>query len=525
MHQIASPRHLRRWLLRSAAGLLLAIMLGLVAALIYARSTRLPPALNMSSAMDSMPMAPGMPMAHMPISSAGATSLTQLVAPPSSAPIKTFTLTAMPARIDPGDGQLIDAMTLNGSVPGPTLRVQQGDQVVVHVINHLSVSTSIHWHGISVPNAEDGVAGVTQDAIQPGQSYTYRFIATDTGTYWYHSHQDTAIQVPRGMYGALVVDPRQASEHDDLDQIVFLHEWGAPDGCRATCPETLSLNDQRDQLRLVARPGSQVRIRLINSGEDGHVVSVIGAPVRVIALDGHDLNRPTPLSGVNLAIGPAQRIDIRMQVPLQQAITLIDSDERATPAGQHPRAIIGDATAPAAAVPADLSSVALFDPTSYGSPASDPISLQSHFDEQYSLNLGSHLGMFNGQFTMLFTINDQAYPAIPAILVRPGDLVKLHFTNTGGMLAIPHPMHLHGHVFTLLAQNGKPLSGSPVHLDTLVVQPDESYDVAFVANNPGLWMLHCHIVDHDGHGMDMMVVYPHIATPYTIGSASGNNPF
>jgi FtsP/CotA-like multicopper oxidase with cupredoxin domain len=86
-------------------------------------------------------------------------------------------------------------------------------------------------------------------------------------------------------------------------------------------------------------------------------------------------------------------------------------------------------------------------------------------------------------------------------------------------------MHLHGHVFTILAHNGKPLSGSPVHLDTVLVLGGESYDIAFRADNPGLWMLHCHILAHDAQGMDMMVEYPNIYTPFTIGKTSGNDPF
>jgi len=85
-------------------------------------------------------------------------------------------------------------------------------------------------------------------------------------------------------------------------------------------------------------------------------------------------------------------------------------------------------------------------------------------------------------------------------------------------------MHLHGHTFTVLTKNGRALTGSPVHLDTIAVRPHETYDVAFYANNPGLWMLHCHNLYHANHGMDMMVVYPNISTPYTIGNASGNFP-
>jgi len=101
----------------------------------------------------------------------------------------------------------VTAWTYNGVVPGPVLRVNQGDRVRVTLRNHLPVATTIHWHGVFVPNADDGVAGVTQNAVPSGQSYVYEFVARDPGTYWYHSHQDTSNQLPRGLYGSLVVLP------------------------------------------------------------------------------------------------------------------------------------------------------------------------------------------------------------------------------------------------------------------------------------------------------------------------------
>ena len=116
----------------------------------------------------------GMQMSAMATGTLGAaaTPMSKLVAPQSAAPVRAFTLTAQTARIDLGNGKTVDAYTFNGTVPGPELRVQQGDMVVVTLINKLPVSTTIHWHGISVPNAEDGVAGLTQDAVKPGASYT-----------------------------------------------------------------------------------------------------------------------------------------------------------------------------------------------------------------------------------------------------------------------------------------------------------------------------------------------------------------
>ena len=131
------------------------------------------------------------------------------------------------------------------------------------------------------------------------------------------------------------------------------------------------------------------------------------------------------------------------------------------------------------------------------------------------------LGFYDKQITMLFTINGQTFPNVPMITVQPGQRVKLHINNPSD---IPHAMHLHGHTFTLLARNGQPLTGSPVALDTVLVNAGESDDIGFVADNPGLWMFHCHMLRHAAAGMDMMIVYPNISTPFTIGAASGNHP-
>src|SRR5262249_42598215 len=148
---------------------------------------------------------------------ASATPITSIVAAPSNAPVKSFTLTAQMARIDLGNGKSFDAYTYNGQVPGPELRVTQADLVEVTLINKLPVSTTIQWHGINVPNAEDGVAGLTQDAVKPGASYKYRFVASEAGTYWYHSHQDTSIQLPGGLFGPIIVEPKIFTVHYDRD--------------------------------------------------------------------------------------------------------------------------------------------------------------------------------------------------------------------------------------------------------------------------------------------------------------------
>lgn len=156
-----------------------------------------------------------------------------------------------------------------------------------------------------------------------------------------------------------------------------------------------------------------------------------------------------------------------------------------------------------------------------GSPTPDPITASGRFDVTYPVILGNHFGFRGGRLELVHTINDQDSPMGPQYVVRQGQLVRLHINNMTDEI---HTMHLHGHHFSVLTRNGQPLRGSPVRLDSLLVEPHESWDVAFVANNPGLWMFHCHVLVHAEFGMSGMVVYQGVVTPYEIGSRSSNKP-
>ncbi len=442
------------------------------------------------------------------------TSLTQLQTPATPTHEDHFTLTAQKAQLALDSGTTVPGWTFNGTAPGPTLHVRQGDEVVVTLVNHLSFGVTIHWHGVRVANAADGVAGVTQDAVKPGQSYVYRFIALDAGTYWYHSHQFSYEETTNGLYGMLIVDPAIPTIHTDIDYSVALHSWNGANN------QTLyTMNASDGTLTQKARPGQWVRLRIVNTAEtpsgNPQLVTLVGAPFQVVSLDGHDLYGPQPLNETPLPIGSAQRYDLYFQMPTHGSVALVTAAD-----SQHyvraPALVIGQGT-----LPARLPTITKwFDLTTYGTPTADPVTNQSHFDATYTITLGNQMGMSLGRSGMTYTMNGKVFPDTGMIMVKEGQLIKLHFDNQTNLY---HPMHLHGHVFTVLAQNGQPLTGSPVHQDTVLIPPHASYDVAFVANNPGIWMLHCHNFLHANWGMDMMVMYD-VSTPYTVGSASGNFP-
>jgi len=143
-------------------------------------------------------------------------------------------LTARKADVRLASGATIDALTFDGRAPGRELRVRQGDLIEVRLENvDVRPGVTIHWHGVDVPNAEDGVAGVTQDAVSPGGSYVYRFRAKQAGTFWYHSHEASASQVRRGLYGALVVEPRGPRPRG-LDLALVAHDFDGVIALNAT---------------------------------------------------------------------------------------------------------------------------------------------------------------------------------------------------------------------------------------------------------------------------------------------------
>lgn len=461
-----------------------------------------------------VPAALNMGMPH------GTTSITSLQAPLLATHVKQFTLVARNAWITPGPGIRIPAWTFNGTAPGPTLRVQQGDLVVVHVVNHLSFGITIHWHGIDVPDSQDGVAGVTQNAIQPGQTFTYRFFTNDPGTYWYHSHQFSETETDGGLFGALIVDPIAPTIRADVDYSVTLHNWAG-----ANNQTIFTMNGSAGTLNEAVRPGQWVRLRLIESSSTAstapHLLTLIGAPFKVVALDGHDLSQPQWLNETPLPLGAAQRYDLLFQVPAHGSVALVAAD--ATDNSHYlrtPALVLGQGS-----VPSTLPAVkAWFDLTTYGEPIKagrGSITLQSHFDVTATLVLNNKIGSSLGRMGMTYSINGKIFPNTAMLMVKEGQLVKIHFDNQSDLY---HPMHLHGHSFLVLARNGTPLAGSPVRLDTILLPPHTTYDIAFVANNPGLWMLHCHNLFHANWGMDMMIEYDGYTTPYTVGTVSGNFP-
>ncbi|MFI8965396.1 multicopper oxidase family protein [Streptomyces sp. NPDC053493] len=437
---------------------------------------------------------------------ANAVSVDTLKGPKTGTPDRRFTLTAQEAKIKLASGRTVDAWTFNGQIPGPELRMKQGELVEVTLVNKLKdVPVSTHWHGLDVPNGEDGVAGVTQDAVQPGGTYTYRFRVKERGTFWYHSHQASSEEVQRGLFGPMVIDPAQPLRPVDQDVTVQAHTWETAQG-----PVT-ALGTSDVLQRRTARPGEKVRLRLINSDVETRIFTLTGVPYKVTSIDGMDINEPGEVSGRRLVTAGAGRFDVEFTMP---ATPVRLASEDAPDAG-----IAFSADGKGTLAPKFDGEE--FDKTSYGRPGSQPFGPGSTYDRSFDLVLDEWLGFYNGGFALRQTINGRVFPDAPMLMVKEGELIKVRFLNRGQE---DHPMHLHGHHVLVLSHNGKALTGSPIWQDTVLVRPGEEWEVAFKADNPGIWMDHCHNFNHAQLGMVMHVAYENVTTPYQVGGKAGNRP-
>jgi len=428
----------------------------------------------------------------------GGRSVAELTGPATAKPDVELTLTARKQKFTLASGQAMDGFTLNGSSPGPEIRARQGDLVQVTLVNEsVPDGATLHWHGIDVPNAEDGVAGVTQDAVQPGASHVYRFRAEQAGTFWYHSHQVSSEQVRDGLFGTIVVEPQRSVR----DLVAAVH----------TYDERRSINGRTGQQRVDLPAGTPLRVRVINTDNAILRTGIVGTPYRVVAVDGQDLRGPTPVEGAGYLLPAGGRVDLEVTVPADGSALRLDAGGAAT------SLVIGPAGTTAPVVALSDQNVDLL---SYGSKA--PLGFDpEQADRRFEYRIGRRPGFLDGRPGLWWTINGHLFPDVPMFTVAEGDVVRMTISNSSGQA---HPMHLHGHHAVVLSRNGVAATGSSWWVDTLEVGNGESYEIAFVADNPGIWMDHCHNLPHAAQGLMTHLSYTGVHTPYRIGGDNHNEP-
>ncbi len=409
-------------------------------------------------------------------------------------------LVAREETFELASGRTVSGYTVNGRSPGPEIRAEVGDLVEVRLDNvNVPDGITLHWHGVDVPNSMDGVAGVTQDAVLPGGRYTYRFVVDHVGTYWYHSHQLSHEQVRGGLLGPLVVTPKGGLDGDVVDVTAMAHLYS---GAR-------TVDGKEDTAPYDARPGQTVRVRVVNTDNGATPVWVSGPSYRVVAVDGYDVHAPTPVQDTAVEVTAGGRADLEMVMPE-------DGSGARVEIGGAVAVVLGDdPTVAKTATPRKV-----LDLLTYGSPAPlgfDPDDATRRFDYV----VGRRPGFIDGRPGLWWTMNGHMYPDVPMFLVRLGDVVRFRIENDSGDV---HPMHLHGHHAVVLSRDGEPATGSPWWVDSLNVASGETYEIAFVADNPGVWLDHCHNLPHAADGLIAHLMYDGFETPFVIGGRSENEP-
>ncbi|NES27078.1 multicopper oxidase domain-containing protein [Micromonospora terminaliae] len=383
-------------------------------------------------------------------------------------PTRRFTLTAATATVRVG-GRDVAAWAFNGQVPGPELTAAVGDVLEVTLRNRdIERGVTLHWHGYDVPNSQDGVPGVTQEAVRPGQEFVYRFRAEQAGTYWYHTHAVSDVGVRKGLYGMLVVRPAPVA---GVDVTVPVHTLS---GLPLPAPRTEPV-----------AAGTPVRLRLANTDSTTHRYALAGTPFRVAAIDGGDLRGPAPIDETAVLIAAGGRYDLVFTAPATPVALLVD----------------GRAVWSTGPVPAATDRWPVLDPLTYGASAPAP---WSRFDREFTLVLDRGLDLRGLLPRYAHTVNGAADPDIPPQVVREGDVVAFTIVNRAQYV---HPWHLHGHHVLVLSRNGQPATGSPLWLDSFDVRPGDVWKVAFRADNPGVWANHCHNLAHADAGMTLHLMY------------------
>lgn len=419
-------------------------------------------------------------------------------------------LTAQPgmAQLVPPDFPATPIWGYEGNVPGPELRFRQGDRLMRRFVNELPQSSTVHWHGIRLPNAMDGVAGLTQDSVEPGDDFLYGFDLPDAGTYWYHPHDRTYEQAARGLYGPLIVEEAESPEVD-RDLVLILDDWRLTDD--ATINESFgAMHDRshggrignwitvngRDAYAEPVKRGERLRLRLINAA-NARIFTLETRGLRgwTVALDGMPLEAPGPIE--RLILAPAQRIDLFVDVVAEDEALLVSLERT------------GDFALASFPVEGEIRAAPLDEP---GPLPPNPVPPLGDLNTARRIELrmeGGAMGRLREARLKgvalpirdlvakgyAWALNGEAgMPKMPLTAAKRGQTIRIAMNNE---TAWPHAMHLHGHHFRQVKPDG---SVGPLR-DTLLVNRSEATEIAFVADNPGQWLLHCHMLEHAVAGM------------------------
>lgn len=444
---------------------------------------------------------------------------TQISARPAAAAVREFRLRAGPSKalLVPSPGAETSVWAYNSILPGPEIRVRQGERVRVAVENGLAEETTVHWHGLRVPNSMDGVSHLTQKPIKSGESFEYEFDLPDAGTYWYHPHQRGFEQVGRGLYGPLIIEER-VPIRVDRDIVWVLDDWRLLPSAQISddfgdfhdishsgrVGNTATVNGHPPR-NFPVRSGERIRLRLINAANARIFgLEFQGHHPKVIAYDGQPVI-PHDNPDQRVVLGPGMRVDIILDMTGKPGDSLAITDTFYR--GLEYRLM--NLTYDTAPLRAHLLDTPLALPANT-MPEPDLARAERHevvfgggmmggmgMAMMGGRRVGMREMMHNGKAWAINGVAATGHVMDPLLVLKRGQSYVLALNND---TAWPHPIHLHGHSFRVMSRNGQPTRYGEWQ-DTVLMSPRERVEIAFVADNPGNWMFHCHILEHMVGGM------------------------
>ena len=390
---------------------------------------------------------------------------------------------------------LTPVWSYNGQIPGPVIHGREDTTLVIDFLNSLKEPSSIHWHGLRIDNAMDGVPGVTQDPVASGKNFIYRLKLEDAGTFWYHPHFNSSEQLERGLKGVFIVE--ETNKQPWSRELVWLmDDWLLQkdgsiypqfntgrdlmhDGRWGNVP---TINGKfRPEFRV--KPGERIRLRLIN-GANARIFSphLPGLSADVIAVDGRPVTQIFPLD--RFVMSPGNRIDLDITIPQYSNGRSFTVEDRFT---RKPflLAKINVAQAKSTITPE-------FNPPTL--PEFIPSKMFENVEVAKTWDLNAIRG---GKYGIGWTMNMKLWPDADRADYPLGVPRKVIFKNSSSRL---HPMHIHGVFFRVLERNDQK-AAEPFTRDTVLVGPRESVTIGFVPEHPGIWLTHCHIQSHAEAGM------------------------
>jgi FtsP/CotA-like multicopper oxidase with cupredoxin domain len=426
-----------------------------------------------------------------------------------------YTLEAGQFEWEIAPGKIIEAWGFNGTLPGQTLRAKKGDTLSIKVKNNLTEPTIVHWHGIRLPSTMDGTDDV-QKPIAPGEEFEYRFVVPDAGTFWYHSHQNETVQMERGMYGALIVEDDNDPKVD-ADRVFMLDDMKLNDKMEFTRPSwflkrwlerhdgregnTFLINGKEKPV-LSINAGQVERWRIINSSSARYVNLSLGRhKLRIIATDGGLIERIVEAD--ELLLTPGERVDI-IAGPFNEGEEFnISSTGYVRSPGwkkipfNYATVVVGSQSESTAVIPSEFREI-------------EPIASQ-----HATVNRTTRFSTA-GSFTdgVDFLVNGKKHMHDQPVKV--GETQVWEIFNASLM---DHPYHLHGFFFQVIDINGK----APAYRawkDTINIPPRSRVKIAWIPDNrPGMWMYHCHILEH--HAAGMMAHFEVVGEEHVAGKRQG----